>query len=150
MIEIVPATMAHARAIRLRDGDAMEIAALGETQESALAKTLGRAVWAETYLVDGEPGAIVGIILPSLLGSIASPFLITGQPIERHRKSFMEQTRDRVAELRTQYALLVSFVHADYARSIRWLGWLGFELGPAVPTGPLGAPFRQATMRGLA
>ena len=112
MIEVVPATMEHARAIRLRDGDAMEIAALGETQESALAKTLGRALWAETYLVDGEPGAI--------------------------------------AELRTQYELLVSFVHADYARSIRWLKWLGFDLGPAVPTGPLGAPFRQATMRGLA
>jgi hypothetical protein len=82
----------------------MEIAALGETQESALAKTLGRALWAETYLVDGEPGAIVGVILPSLLGSIASLFLMTGQPIERHRKSFMQRTRERVEDLRYDYA----------------------------------------------
>ncbi len=149
MIEIVPATLEHARTIRLREGDAMEIRALGETQESALTKTLARAIRAETYLVDGEPAALTGIMMPSLLGTIASPFLMTGEPVERHRKSFMQHTRARVEQWRTQYELLVTFVHADYGRAIAWLRWLGFELAPACPVGPLAAPFHQATLKGL-
>jgi hypothetical protein len=148
VIVIVPATLDHARAIELRPGDAMEIAALGETQESALRKTLDRSLWAETYLVDGEPAVLRGVILPCLVGTVANAWLMSGRPIERHRKSFMELTRLGVEKLRTEHELLVSYVHADYARSIRWLRWLGFEIGPPRPTGPLGAPFREATLRG--
>jgi len=86
VIEIVPATMDHALAIRLRPGDALEIAALGETQESSFAKALARSLWAETYLIDGEPAVLRGVILPSLLGSTeANAWLMSGEPIERHR-----------------------------------------------------------------
>jgi hypothetical protein len=147
-MEIVAATMDHARAIRLRPGDAMEVCALGETQESALGKTLARAVSADTYLIDGEPVAIAGIVLPSLLSGVASPFLMTGEPVERHRKSFMEHTRVRVEGWRLHYDVLVSYVHADYARAIRWLRWLGFEIGPVRSIGPLDAPFHEAILRG--
>jgi hypothetical protein len=140
--------MAHALAIRLRPGDALEIAALGETQESSFAKALARSLWAETYLIDGEPAVLRGVILPSLLGSTeANAWLMSGEPIERHRKSFMRLTRDGVRELHAQYDTLVSFVHRDYARSIAWLRWLGFEIGPVISIGPLDAPFHKATLR---
>lgn len=148
MIEVVPATMNHARAIRLRPGDALEIAALGETQESSFAKALGRSLWAEAYLIDGEVAVIRGVILTSLLGGVANAWLLSGEPIERHRRSFMELTRAGIERLRGEHEHIVSCVHADYARSIRWLRWLGFEIGPAQPIGPLNAPFHTATLKG--
>ena len=38
----------------------------------------------------------------------------------------------------------------DKNRNPRWLRWLGFELEPARPLGPLGAPFHKATLKGNA
>jgi hypothetical protein len=150
VIEVVPATMAHARAIRLRPGDRREIEALGETPESAFTKTLARSLWAETYLIDGEPAVMRGVIPLCLLGGIANAWLLSGEPVERHRKSFLELTRRGVERLRGEHRLLLSWVHADYARAIRWLRWLGFDLEPARPLGPLGAPFHKATLKGHA
>jgi hypothetical protein len=149
IIKVVPATLEHARAIRLRDGDALEVAALGVARDEAFAASLARSIWAETYLVDGEPAAILGLILPSLLGRVASPWLMTGQPVERHRKSFLRITRRRVEQMRGEWDLLVSWVHADYPRAIRWLRWLGFEISAARPFGLRGDLFHQATLKGL-
>lgn len=147
MIEIVPATMAHAEAIELRPGDAREIAALGVGKSQAFAATLSRSLWADAYLVDGEVAALMGLILSSLIGGIAMPWLMTGAPVEHHRREFMQLTRTRTQEMLAEYGMLVCNVHAEYARSIRWLRWLGFEIAAARPIGPLGASFHEATLR---
>jgi hypothetical protein len=148
MIECVPATLDHARSIELRPGDAAEIAALGLTREEGLGLSLARALWADAYLVDGEVAAIVGLGLPAMLGRVATPWLLTGRPVDRHRKEFLRLTRARVELMRREWALLVNYVHADYAQAIRWLTWLGFEIGPARPFGPRGALFHPATLKG--
>ncbi len=146
-IEIVPATMDHVRAIELRPGDALEIDSLGMTKEEALGRTLARSIWADAYLIEGEVAALAGLIYATLLGGEAMPWLMTGAPVERHRKAFMKITWARSREMLARHGTLVCNVHADYARSIRWLRWLGFEIDPARPLGSLGAPFRQATLR---
>lgn len=148
-IRIVPATMAHAEAIELRPGDAAEIAALGLVPQEALRTSLERALWADAYLAEGEVAAIQGLGLPSMLGRVATPWLLTGMPVDRHRKAFLRLTRARVERMRCEWDLLVNYVHADYAQSIRWLAWLGFEIGTAVPLGPRRALFHPATLRGL-
>jgi len=152
VIEVVPATMDHARAIELREGDAREIAALGVGKSEALAATLARSLWADAYLVtddkgSGEVAALMGLILSSLVGGVAMPWLMTGAPVERHRRAFLQLTRARTREMLARHGTLVCNVHADYARSIRWLRWLGFDLGAARPIGPLGALFHEATLR---
>lgn len=147
MIEVVPATMAQVHAIELREGDAREIAALGVGKSEALAATLARSLWADAYLVDGEVAALMGLILSSLVGGVAMPWLMTGAPVERHRRAFLQLTRARTREMLARHGTLVCNVHADYARSIRWLRWLGFDLGAARPIGPLGALFHEATLR---
>ena len=147
MIEVVPATMAQVHAIDLREGDAREIAALGVGKSEALAATLARSLWADAYLVDGEVAALMGLILSSLVGGVAMPWLMTGAPVERHRRAFLQLTRARTREMLARHGTLVCNVHADYARSIRWLRWLGFDLGAARPIGPLGALFHEATLR---
>jgi hypothetical protein len=140
-------TPEHIERIDLREGDAMEIAALGMSKGECLGTTLSRSVWADAYMLDGEVAALMGLIMTSLIGGSPMPWLMTGRPVERFHKSFMRLTRDRTRNMLGQYGTLTCNVHADYARSIRWLEWLGFEIGPARPLGRLGAPFREAVLR---
>lgn len=145
-IVIVPATMAHATRIDLRDGDRREIAALGVTMPQALELSMSRALWADAYLIDGEVAALVGLSTNSLLGGIGSPWLFTGRPVDRHRKDFLRLTRAGVARMRAECPVLVNHVHADYRQAIRWLEWLGFTVAPPQLFGPLGAPFCRASI----
>jgi hypothetical protein len=141
MIEIVPATMDHAARLVLRAGDAAEVAALGVTQEQALHASLARAVWAETYLVDGEVAAMVGLGVSSLVGGHGVPWLLTAPACERHKKRFLIESHRQVRRMLGQVSPLINYVHADYARAVRWLGWLGFTLEAPRPIN--GAPFRR-------
>jgi hypothetical protein len=145
----VPATLAHAAAIDLRTGDRAEIEALGFAPHEGLRLSLERALWADTYLVDGEVAAIAGLGVASMLGRVAVPWLVTGKPVDGHRKAFLWLTRAHLGRMRRGWDLLVNHVHADYAQAVRWLAWLGFEIAPARPFGPRGALFHQATIRGL-
>ena len=145
-IEVVPATMAHVGRIVLRPGDAREIEALGYSPAEALGRSIGRSLWADAYLVDGEVAAILGLALPSLTGRLASLWLVTGMPVDRHRKPFLRLCRARLAEVRRQWPLLVDYVHADYAEAHRWLRWLGFTIGPPEPYGQLGHLFCPASI----
>jgi hypothetical protein len=128
VIEIVPATMEHARAIQLRHGDACEVAAYGITKELAIADSMKRSLWSETYLVDGEVAAILGLGLTSMIGGHGVPWLLTGPACERHRRRFMIESKRQVGRMLDQVSPLVNFVHADYSRAIRWLSWLGFDI----------------------
>jgi hypothetical protein len=146
MIMIEPATMVLAARIELRPGDAREIAALGMTAEEGLAISLARAVWADAYLVDGAVAAILGFSLSSLLGGIGQPWLITGRPIDRVRKTFMRTARTRIVEMRDRHGMLANYVHADYPEALAFMRWLGFTIGEPRPYGRLGAPFCFVTM----
>jgi hypothetical protein len=148
VIEIVPATLEHARAIDLRDADAREIAAHGLSKEAGLSFSLDRALWADAYLVDGKVAALLGCGTTSLLGGHATPWLITGKPVERVRKSFARLAREKIAELRERYPLMINYVHADYADALKFMAWLGFTIDPPRPWGPLKAPFCRIHMRG--
>lgn len=146
MIEIVPATMEHARRINLRPGDAAEIAALGVTKEEGLRKSLDRSLWAETYFVDGEPAAIMGVVLPCLLGRTASPWLMTSPLVEREWNFFLRHCRIKVGEMLAEWDVLMNYVHADYRSAVRWLRWLRFTIDPPLPIAPQGALFHRFHM----
>jgi hypothetical protein len=146
VIKAIPATMAHVGQLTLRGGDAREIAALGYSKEEALGRSIARSLWADAYLVDDEVAAILGLALPSMTGRLASLWLVTGRPVDRHRKTFLRLCRERLAEVRGQWPVLVDYVHADYAEAHRWLKWLGFTIGPAEPYGRLAAPFCRASI----
>jgi len=146
-ITVVPATIAHVRAIDLRPGDRREIEALGLAPREGLALSLARSVWADAYLADGEVAALMGLALQPLLGGVAMPWLLTGRPVDRHRKAFLRLTRTRTQAMLAEHGMLVAHVHAEYREAVRWLAWLGFELAPARPFGPRGAPFHQAILR---
>jgi GNAT superfamily N-acetyltransferase len=146
-IEVVPAALDHAHAIRLRPGDAREVAAMGLTPLAAFEHSMSRSLWAEAYVIDGEVAAIVGLAVDSILAGIGAPWLLTGRPVDRHPKLFLQQTRRGLARMSAEFPVLVNQVHAEYTGAIRWLRWLGFEIGPAKPYGPKGEPFCRAVWR---
>ena len=141
MIEIVPATRQHAEQIDLRPGDRREIEVLGLTMPEAFDISTRRALWAHAYLIDGEIAALVGLSVDSIMGGVASPWLVTGEPVNRHKKLFLRETREGVEKMRLLFPVLRNYVHAEYAETIRWLKWLGFAIGEPKPMGPQGAPF---------
>ena len=145
-IEVVPATLAHVEAIELRDGDRREIEAVGLTPREGLALSLARSLWTDAYLADGEVAALAGLAMQPMAGGVAMPWLLTGRPVDRHRKSFLRLTRARTRAMLAEHGTLVAHVHADYREAVRWLAWLGFALAPARPFGPRGAPFHRAVL----
>lgn len=132
-IDIVATTPEHIATLGLRIEDAAELAAFGLTKDEAVACSLTRSLWAETYLIDGVPAAIVGLGRSALVGGHGVPWALTGPACERHRKRFLLESRRQVARMRAEAAPLVNYVHAEHRRAIRWLRWLGFTLEPAVP-----------------
>ncbi len=151
VIEIVPATMTHAALIRLRDGDARELEALGVEKMEAIEASLARSIEADTYLLANEHGerevaAVMGVAMTSFVGGIAVPWLLTGPPVNRVKKDFLRLTRERIGRMKARYGYLENHVHADYAEALRWLRWLGFETAPAAAFGPKGAPFVRIWM----
>ncbi|MCX7366708.1 MAG: hypothetical protein NTV97_33515 [Alphaproteobacteria bacterium] len=143
-VEIGPAPLAHGAAIELRAGDAMEVAALGATKDEAFRTSLARSLWAETYLVDGVPAAMVGLGLSAFVGGHGVPWLLTSPLCERHKKRFLVESRRQVARMLAEVSPLMNVVHADYGRAVRWLAWLGFTLDAPIEIN--GAPFRRFSM----
>lgn len=148
MIEIVPATRAHAAAIELRPGDAREVAAFGQTMPGAFDLATSRGLWAEAYLIDGEVAALVGLSVGNLLAGVGCPWLLTGRPVDRHKKLFLQRTRAGLARMRAEFPSLVSWIHAPYVEALRWACWLGFEIEAPQPHGPLGEPFCRISIAG--
>jgi hypothetical protein len=128
MIELVPATFDHAKRIQLRWGDACEVAAIGLSKEAAIVQSMERSLWAETYLVDGQVAAIVGLGISAMIGGHGVPWLLTGPACEKNKRRFMVESRRQVERMLEQVSPLINYVHADYSRAVRWLGWLGFEI----------------------
>jgi GNAT superfamily N-acetyltransferase len=134
--------------IDLRPGDRREVAALGHASAvEAIGRSLSRSLWAHAYLIDGEVAAIVGLVPSSLLSGEGCPWLLTGRPVDRHKRLFLEETRRGVERMAAEFPVLVNRVHAEYPQAIAWLRRLGFVIGPAEPYGPKGEPFRRAERR---
>jgi hypothetical protein len=150
--EIVPATVSHAHSLAatMRADDASEVAALGLTPLDALLESLRASEVALTLLFDSEPAVMWGAepVRRTLLSEpvAASVWCLTGTGVERHRKDFARVSRAGVAALIARYPVLFADVDARYARSLRWVRWLGFTVLPAVPFGVSGEPFHPIVL----
>lgn len=77
-----------------------------------------------------EPLCIGGIVPASIIGDQGYPWMVSQPALDRHKKALLRLSRARLAELRRRYVLLTNSVSCDYPKSLRWLAWLGFEIGP--------------------
>lgn len=147
--EIVEATAEHAAALAstMRQEDRTEVwAAAGHTPAQALQNALAASAEAWTGLADGKVLCMFGVAKLSILGDMASPWMLSSEELPRHARAFLRVSRVVVARWRERYPHLVNFTDSRYKTAVRWLSWLGFTIHPAEPFGPDRVPFHRITI----
>ncbi len=89
--------------------------------------------------LDERPIAVFG--LSKVDDSIASPWLMATNEADRFPKEMVGLGRQFVGAWLHDFDCLTNYVHADNAKSIRWLKHLGFTVLLPQPIGHMGAPF---------
>lgn len=129
LIQIVPATDEHARAIaaRLREADKIE---LGEHAPERLLDILLDAVrvsrWANAALLDGAPVLVYGVSQHKKNSKWGVPWLLGTDGIEHIRRRFVRDSQGEVDLMLARFSFLFNQVHDRNQLCIRWLMWLGF------------------------
>jgi hypothetical protein len=131
----------------MRDSDRLEVEAMGYEPIPALAGGLRVSTKAWTGLVDGRPCLIGGVCPSSILGGIGVPWLLGTDDISRVRKQFLRQALECRNECLRMYPVLRNNVDQRNTVAIRWLEWLGFDIGPAVELGVNGELFHPFELR---
>ena len=110
----------------MREQDAKEVMAsnglnpLRSLQESF-------KVSAECNTVVHDDGDVVGMFGVSDCQAFGSPWLLGTDKLIDTKKEFIPQAKEWVERINGDYPLLLNYVHADNAVSIKWLKSLGFE-----------------------
>ena len=66
----------------------------------------------------------------SLIGTTGVPWLLGSDPVTAYRRAFLVESRRMVARWLTLFEVLQNVVDARYGAALRWMRWLGFEIGP--------------------
>ena len=112
----------------MRQGDRLEVAAVGQSPLEALQESLADSSVAYTALVDGQPAAMFGLIPPLSLIDYerAGVWMLTGTPVINISPiTFVRVSRQIIARFLDCYPILQNWVDARYTASIRWLGLCG-------------------------
>lgn len=129
----------------LRTADFREVLRMGEGHvKGVLSRGIERSDMAGIFYDDDRPLCAFGIVRCLDIGH---PWLVGTPYLNRVPRSFLRETRRWVEEWKGHYRLLTNRVDADYESAIRWLAWLGFEIGAPEPFGLNGAMFRTIEMR---
>ena len=149
MISVRPMTEADIAAIAsaARPADRAEIEeGCGQSIAGALAVGLRSSVAAHIISCGDMPVAAFGDVSHSPCAGIGVPWLVSTTHIEAHARPFLRACRPLLNLMLVRHPTLVNYVDARNTAAIRWLEWLGFEIGSATPYGPNGLLFRQFHM----
>jgi hypothetical protein len=135
VITVLSATEDDARELAplLRPEDRAEVLALGLDPIDGLLQSLIGAQEAWTYRAEGQIVCMAGITPLSLIGRTGVPWLLGSELVVQHRRVFMVETCRMVARWLTLFDVLRNVVDDRYDAAIRWLSWLGFEIGDPFP-----------------
>jgi hypothetical protein len=151
-IEIVPATLEHARyvAANLREADREEVmASTGWSPERALAESLSSSSNAWTGLADDAPVCIFGVAGETLLSRTGFPWMLGTDGVATYQRQFLRRNRPLVQIMLSMFPYLVNYVDQRNTVAIRWLKWLGFKMGEPEPYGVQGLPFLRFELGSL-
>lgn len=134
--EIIPCRVSHVIAMsrNLREGDAIELAALGRPARHTMVDLYRDSILSGSAFVDGEIAAVWGFSAP-LASPEAEAWLFTSPAIERAPLAFLRETRAILKRVLKSYDTIVSACDAGYLRSLQFFDLLGFSMGPPVAQG---------------
>ena len=144
MIEIVEPTSDHVfhMAPRMRYDDKREIwRASRGTPHTTLLQSIDMPGEHYTALQDGQPIAMFGVSQDYEDPRVAVPWLLGTDQLTSTSMALLRYSRRYVDEAKERYQQLYNYVDVDNTASVKWLGWLGFDIYVAEPVGPFGALF---------
>ena len=142
LIEIRPALPSDAGTLVLRPADRAEAEAWSnDPPETIVADSIRHSSEAWAGLAGGELVCLFGVAPLTLIGVTGIPWLMGSVHIERHQRAFLRRNAEFIGRWQADYPVLRNFVDARNSTSQRWLRWLGFTIGPAVPYGVARLPF---------
>ncbi|MEG3641095.1 hypothetical protein [Magnetococcus sp. PR-3] len=152
-VNVIPATQAHVdfvlKHIRPQDRMAAWIYT-GKPIEQALPETVAATPDCHSVLVAGEPVALCGVAVASLLGGVGMPWVLGTEAMTQNPIRFLRHSRRMVVQMRRAWPHLVNVVADDNTPVKQWLQWLGFELSAPFAYGRAGRMFRRFEIRGAA
>lgn len=134
---------ALAELVRQADREEIE-AATGLPIAEALARLLPGSCKASKIVHQGLVLAVFGDAAHS--AGVGVPWLISTERVEQFPREFLRVCRPEVADMLDRHGSLINYVDARNTAAMRWLRWLGFKFGEAVPYGHAGLPFFQFGM----
>ena len=118
----------------------------GQSIAAGLALGLRSSVESLVITWDDIPLAALGDVSYSPGAGIGIPWLISTDAIEQHPRAFLRVCKPLVARMLERHAHLTNYVDARNHAAIRWLEWLGFDMGSPAPYGPKQLLFVQFQM----
>lgn len=144
---IVKAEEWHAKAIaeNIRDADRIELWASSRSEPlDAMLRGMERTASAFTAIYDGQVAAMFGASPYSIMGNKGAAWMIGSKVLELQgaQKDLLRLSVPVLEYMLDQFpGLLYNFVDQRNDKAIRWLKWLGFQFGEAIPYGVDGLPF---------
>jgi hypothetical protein len=133
----VPAEQSHCAllAANLRQDDADEVRAFGESRIRAVNRAFRNGLMCRTAFVDGEMAAMWGIG-SNVLSNVGHPWLLTTPVCGRVSPlTYVRIGKTQLAAMLALRPVLYDYVAAKYTRAIGFLKLLGFTVGEPVPLG---------------
>ena len=129
--EIIPATLEHVAIIAkdIRPEDREELWATAYcTPEQAMTEGLKCSDIVMTGVIDGVPVCMWGVVRPSWLIDIGTPWMVGSTLLDVHAMKFLRRCRRPLLALFEGYDRLENYVDARNTRSIQWLKFMGFNV----------------------
>lgn len=132
----------------MRRSDALEVWRHNRTTPlEALKSSAARSAFTWTFMCNGKPCAVFGLVPDSLLSSKACIWLLGTDQINRCKLSYFKACRRMVARILQHYPVLYNYVDAEYKAAHKWLEALGAEFLSEEPYGVAGEVFKFFVIR---
>ena len=129
-VRLVPAQFKHIGRIarNIRDIDRVECEVLGRDPKHALRHALMNSSKAWTALVDGQPEAMFGVVVHSVLDGEAVPWFLGTDEVYRHGRELLMWGPGLIERLCDSRLTLRNLVSAENSQAIRLLRRWGFTV----------------------
>lgn len=130
----------------IREADRREIAYFAMLRPwPAIRMTIAHAEACWTGTRDGEVGCIFGINRKGVFSDIGVPWMLGTPLVDRNSSRLMRESRVYYERMERAFPKMENWVMAENRQSVRWLSWLGFDMGEPMPIGVGGKEFIRFT-----
>lgn len=132
----------------MRPADAAEVWASSRlTPLEALERSWRASDMSAVVSVNGEPCAMLGLVVSSILGDEGIPWLLSTEQALKHKREFLKLVPGVISEMLSSCSYLFNYVHCENTVSTKWLKRIGFTMCDPAPYGPDGELFLKFHIR---